>query len=306
VNIQKNILSTLAYFNLFDYPLKKEEVVAFLAQKCDPYGFERAMQQLLEENIVFRVGHFLSLRNDPCLAERRKKGNQKAGEMMRNALASAKIISLFPFVRGVAVSGSLSKNFAGEGADVDLFIITSTDRLWISRTILHLFKKLTFLSGRQHLYCMNYFVDESQLNILEKNIYTAIETVTLLPLYGNFEEFYKENTWTKKFLPNVGNHAENPAPILKSIPVKIFERILNNKIGGKIDTYLMKTTASRWRKKTECQKTNSKGNILAMHCGKHFSKPWPGNFQNNLLLRYEKDLREIFAAHDHLLLKEMI
>jgi hypothetical protein len=51
---------------------------------------------------------------------------------------------------------------------------------------------------------MNYFVDEAQLTIEEKNIYTATEVATLLPLTGakTFNQFYTANRWVKEFLPN--------------------------------------------------------------------------------------------------------
>ena len=84
----------------------------------------------------------------------------------------------FPFVRGVFISGSLSKRCAAEKEDVDYFIVTSANRLWIARTIMHLYKKLTYLRGRQDRYCMNYFIDEEALEIKEKNIFTAVEMIT--------------------------------------------------------------------------------------------------------------------------------
>jgi predicted nucleotidyltransferase len=116
----------------------------------------------------------------------------------------AQLLIKFPYVRGIGISGSLSKNFADENSDIDLFIITKKNRLWIARTLMHLFKKLTFLVNKQHYYCMNYYIDEQQLEIVEKNIYTAIEVVTLIPLQGDgaFASFYSANAWTKDYLPN--------------------------------------------------------------------------------------------------------
>jgi hypothetical protein len=306
VNIQKNILATLAYFNLFDYPLKKQEIMSFLSQAFEPYEFDQAMNELLNEQLIFRIGNFFSIRNETHLADRRQRGNDKAAGMMRTAQSCAKIIAAFPFVKAVAVSGSLSKNFAEDDADIDFFIITASNRLWLARSLLHLFKKLTFLAGREHLFCMNYFVDESQLCILEKNIYTAIEAVTLLPMRGNFERFYEENNWTKKILPNAFCHAYGSEAMPKSFPIKIFEVFFDNRFGGWLDNFLMKLTASRWGKKTIQRKRNGKGNVLAMHSGKHFSKPAPENFQKKLLQRYEKELHDIFALYDHRLLKEII
>src|SRR2546430_6574247 len=88
--------------------------------------------------------------------------------------------------------------------DIDFFIITSANRLWIARTCMHLFKKLTFLTGRQHWYCMNYYIDEEALNIEEHNIFTATELITLLPVCGNgtMQRFFQMNSWVSVYFPN--------------------------------------------------------------------------------------------------------
>src|SRR6202022_4223033 len=89
-------------------------------------------------------------------------------------------------------------------SDIDFFIITKANRLWIARTLMHLFKKLTFLTGHQGWYCMNYYVDEEALQIEEKNIFTATELITLLPVCGNgtMEEFFRANNWASSYFPN--------------------------------------------------------------------------------------------------------
>src|SRR5450755_717443 len=173
--IDKDILATLTYFNMFDYPLRKREIFIFLGHCDDFHEFERALENLTNESAIFKVGEFYSLQNNYTLAERRYKGNEKAAKMLKKAEKAANIISAFPYVRGVAVSGSLSKYFADENADIDFFIITAANRLWIARTLLHIFKKFTFIFNMQDLFCMNYFVDEAEPCIIEKNIYTAIE-----------------------------------------------------------------------------------------------------------------------------------
>ena len=285
---------------MFDYPLKKRELFIFLGNKTDLYVFDNALNELMAESAIFKIGNFYSLFNNHTLAERRNTGNEKAIVMLKKAEKAAAIISAFPFVQGVAVSGSLSKKFAGEDADIDFFIITSANRLWIARTFLHVFKKTTFIFNLQDLFCMNYFIDEAEPGILEKNIYTATEVATLLPLRGNrvFEKFYIANSWTRNYLPNHYLHvsaAKEPKGIWIS---RIAEKIFDNRLGNLIDTFLMKLTARSWNSKTRKKKKNSKGILLGMHTGKHFSKPNPEHFQKKLLLRYEKSLSEVFDQYE--------
>jgi len=142
--IRKDILATLAYFNMFEYPLKKNEIFIFLGHCNDYHEFEQALNNLLSDSAIFKIGDFYSLQNDFEIAMRRYRGNEKAILMLKKAEKAATIIAAFPFVKGVAVSGSLSKYFADDQSDIDFFIITTSNRLWIARSFLHIFKKYCF------------------------------------------------------------------------------------------------------------------------------------------------------------------
>lgn len=295
MSIKKDILATLTYFNMFDYPLRKREIFIFLSHADELHEFEHTLNSLLQESAVYKLGEFYSISNNSSLVERRNKGNAKAAVMLQKAERSASIISGFPFVKGVAVSGSLSKNFADDSADVDFFIITAANRLWLARTFLHGLKKLTFLFKMQHFFCMNYFVDEAELTIVEKNIYTATEIATLLPLRGNnvFEKFYAANQWTKIFLPNNYMRISSAKDGKSSWITFLIEKILDNRFGNLLDNFLMKLTARSWASKTRRQKKNSRGVLMSLQANKHCSKPNPVNFQQKLLKLYENKLNDI-------------
>jgi predicted nucleotidyltransferase len=260
-----------------------------------------ALQRLVAENQVFQFEEFYSLRDDYQLVMRRRKGNIAAKKLLDKAVQIAAFLSAFPFVRGVAVSGSLSKNFADEDSDIDFFIITEKNRLWLARTFMHLFKKLTFVFKKEHLFCMNYYVDEDGLEIKEKNIYTATELATLLPLRGisAFQQLYQHNQWSRKILPNhsmkVAYTKEVSSPLFK----KVIEWCFRNPLGNVLDHLLMKITASRWTKKTERQKRNAHGNLMGMDVGKHYSKPDPCTFQKNFIEEYERNISITLYQYAH-------
>ena len=250
---------------------------------------------MVNQQQVFKIEEFYSLQNDPALSVRRKKGNQLARKLMITAGKKAEFLFKFPYVLGIGISGSLSKNYADEFSDIDFFIITKTKRLWIARTLLHLFKKFTFLSGSQHFYCMNYFISEEELTIEEKNIYTATEIVTLIPLKGwkTFHKFNRYNQWVKEFLPNhsmkISYIRDSGAGKLK----KFLELLLNNIAGSCLDLLLMKITKMRWDKKTRERKLNSRGIVMGMKVSRNYAKPHPGNFQDKLVSEYKEKVLEI-------------
>jgi len=295
-NIRKDILATLAYFNLFDYPLKKNEILIFLGHCNDYREFEQALTNLLKDSAVYKIAEFYSLQNDFKLAIRRFRGNEKAMNMLKKAEKAAAIIAAFPFVKAVGVSGSLSKYFADEQSDIDFFVITQANRLWIARTFLHIFKKLTFIVHRQNYFCMNYFIDDEEPAILEKNIYTAMEVVTVLPLRDNgiFDQFFKANSWVSVFFPNKYLHAPSVHTPARSWIKSVTEKLLNNQLGNSLDNFLMNQTARKWNAKTLSNKKDNKGMLMSMHVGKHFSKPNPEIFQKKILQSYENSLSEIF------------
>jgi len=293
------ILRTLAYFDIFDYPLSERDIKNFLECHISDEIFASALLQLLLDKIIFRVGEFYSLQNNRQRVEERIQGNLRAQPLLAKAASIGALLYKFPYVRAVAVSGSLSKNYADKKADIDFFIIVKANRLWIARTILHLFKKLTFLVGKENFFCMNYFVDEEALAIPEKNIYTAVEIVTLLPLAGTFtlNKFFDKNQWTKKWLP-VYEYRRNIKTAEKGSGFKKFgEWFFSNRTGEKLDNFLYKWTTRRWQKKEQQRRKNSKGRVMNLVTGKHFSKSNPEAFQEKILTRYNDKIAWYLNYH---------
>ena len=293
------ILKTLVYFDIFDYPLSEKDIKNFLECNISDEILASALLQLLLDKIIFRVDQFYSLQNNRQRAEERMQGNLRAQSLIVKATRIGAFLHKFPYVRAVAVSGSLSKNYADKKADIDFFIITKANRLWIARTILHLFKKLTFLVGKQNFFCMNYFVDEEALIIPEKNIYTAVEIVTLLPVAGTFtlNKFFEKNQWTKKWLPCY-EYKRNLKTAERGSGFKKFtEWFFNGRTGEKLDRFLYKLTTRRWQKKEQQGRKNSKGRVMNLVTGKHFSKSNPETFQEKILTRYDDKIEWYLNYH---------
>ncbi|HAO47694.1 MAG TPA: hypothetical protein DCQ97_12255 [Chitinophagaceae bacterium] len=288
-------MKTLGYFDLFQYPLTREEIRSFHAVHLAYQELDAALDSLLEQGLVFRLDEFYSVQPNSLLAERRRKGNQLAARHLQTASKVARFLSGFPYVKGIAVSGSLSKNFATSQTDIDFFIVTHTNRLWIARTFMHLYKKFTFLTGRQHWYCMNYYVDEKEMEIKEKNIFTAMESVTLLPMQGKetMEEFVKNNHWIKEYFPSKTIVTEGVSEIKPGLFRRLAEKVFNNSMGDKVDTWLMKLTEKRWKKKTEKRLVNNHGHVMSMVVDRHFSKPDPRNFQHKVVEQYRQKVQQL-------------
>ena len=293
--IKEDILATLAYFDMFNYPLTAAEICLFLPNKYEQQEFDAYMKCMVINGSIYRFDNFYTLKNDYRLITRRRDGNIKAAELIKVAGRVSNLLIRFPYVRGIAISGSLSKNFADDDSDIDLFIITAKNRLWIARTFMHALKKLSFLVNKQDYLCMNYYIDEQELEIVEKTIYTAIEVVTLIPLQGDaiFERFYAENVWTQQYLPNKIMRLSSAKTVKSSLLKRFTESLFNNCLGDLLDNILMKITAGRWSKKTQTGQVNTKGLVMEMDAGKHFAKPDSKNFHYKLLNRYEDKVSKL-------------
>jgi predicted nucleotidyltransferase len=298
--VKQDILATLSYFDIFDYPLTQTEIVQFLKTDYCHEEFFDDLQNLAMESWIYKMDEFYSLREDYSLVQRRREGNLRAKNMLKTAEKIAGFLSAFPFVKGVAVSGSLSKNFADENSDIDFFIITERNKLWLARTFMHCFKKVAILLNKEDLFCMNYYIDEEMLQIKEKNIYTAIELATLLPLRGIevFKEFFKQNDWSKNFLPNhslrVSYVEETRNPFFKNA----IEFIFRNSFGNLVDLLLMNISTYLWRKKTMKGKLNKRGIVLSMDASRHYAKPSPMAFQKKFMALYEKKIFNLFYRYE--------
>jgi len=284
------VLKTLVYFDIFHYPLTRTEIRKFLCLNIGEVTLAGWLAELEAEKKIFFSNGFYSVQDNPLLSVRRINGNQRAEKLLEKANRIGRFLYRFPFVRAVGISGSLSKNFADEKADIDFFIITKANRLWMARTLMHLYKKLTYISGSQHYYCMNYYVDEQALLIEDRSIFSAIEIKTLLPVCGEkaISDFFESNQWTEDYLPACDFRKQSGKEPRKGWIKRAWEWLLNNKAGNKIENYLFRLTQKRWKRKAERGKQNEKGQPMDLLCGKHFALSNPGSLREKVLAAYEE------------------
>ncbi len=286
---------------MFRYPLLKEEIRAFITCAADENELAENLALLIYRGDVFEQGGYFLVQNDFSLIERRKKGNANATILMETARKISHILYQFPFVRGIGISGSLSKNFADEDSDIDFFIITAPNRLWVARTLMHLLKKLSFIRGKQHWFCMNYYISTEAMVIQEKNIFTATEVVTLIPVCGEdcFKQFFIANKWANTFYPNISLSEKDAILAEKGNRFKhLMESLLSNNAGNFLDNYWMKLTSKRWLKKERRHRINSKGEPMGLKTSKHFARPAPELFQKKILDQYAQKIKDIAIRHN--------
>jgi hypothetical protein len=247
---QKAIIRTLLYFDIFGHPLDKMELYGLISIKPGWEVFEREIEVLLEKQLIgFESGYFY-VANRASPVSGRIKRNELSQRYFRIATFISSLIYHHPYVRGVMISGSLSKSAITRKDDIDFFIIAQPGRVWFCRISLMLFKKI-FLFNSKKYFCINYIIDSRSLEIPEKNIFTATEIAYLIPLrnHGLYKSFLDANSWIRSYFPNfiVRNNIcrDKPEPFLK----KMVEGMFNGKFGDKMDSYFMGIYKSRAKRK---------------------------------------------------------
>ena len=298
------LLKPLLYFSLFRYPLTEEEVFTY-SEASSKEEAKQELECLVKDNVIYRINGFYLCEDDASLIDRRLKGNKKAREVYAKAERVSRLISRFPYVEGVGISGSLSKGYFDENGDIDFFVITSKKRLWIARTLLILYKKIFLLNSKKY-FCVNYFISTNALEIDEKNRFTATELLTLIPMFGNgsFHEFYQKNRWVNSYLPNkpLNERLTYLNPVKKPLITKFLEFVLNNRFGDYLDTLFLRITYRKWQVKFK--KFNQKQFNIAMKSTKNVSKHHPMNFQRRVIDRLNEKYEEYQKNHNIRLAKE--
>lgn len=295
IALTQHVLRTLLYYDIFNYPLKACEVFQFLGvNSITQHDVEQTLDDLTSEAKISRFGEYYSVQQRAELVDRRKKGNAYADTLLPLAIKRANFIAGFPFVRAVMASGSLSKNYMDEHSDLDFFIVTAPGRLWISRTLLVLYKRL-FLRNSHKYFCVNYFIDTEHLEIEEKNLFTATELATVLPLYG--AEYYLKlqevnRPWLRKYFPNFKPRStDNVLPIRLTTGKRFIEFVISALFGNVLEKFFMKTTLSRW-KKLYRGRYNPEDFAVAFKTKKHASKNHPRHYQKSVMELYQQRVAE--------------
>lgn len=291
--LQRDVLRTILYFDVFHFPLSAGEIYQYLpSNSTSPAEVRQACVSpplsalLREEAGLYYLAAFTG--RDPV--QNRKVNEQRAKRFMKIARVMAWIIRQFPFVRGIGISGELSKGVVSREGDIDFVVVTSPKRVWITRTLLILFKKV-FLFNRKRYFCVNHFIAEDYYAVPRKNRYIALEIATLVPLFNAsfFRQFVDVNAWIGTYFPNLHSvpHREFCEPS-RGIIQRILEFPLRGSAGDRLDRFFMEQWRSIWRKRYRHLPEEKLHELFRTE--ESVSTAYAGDFLSVILQQYSKRL----------------
>jgi hypothetical protein len=203
-SLREAIHWTVAYGSIFDFPLTRDEVYRFLMA---PGGSRAEVDAALDDELsrgngLESNGRFLYPSGQIDLVSTRLRRDRCAREAWTHARRYARLIWMLPYVRMVAITGSLAVNNVEDGDDIDLMIVTEPGRLWMTRGMILIVVR--FARVRGHTLCPNYILSSRALTLQQRDSYAAHELAQMNPIHGGNTagRLWTENAWCRDFLPN--------------------------------------------------------------------------------------------------------
>lgn len=198
-NLEKSVYYTLKYFYLFHYPLNFEKLKIYLLknQKKENLKNEKQLQKF----------NFLYKKNDKYfLKDKEYENNIKEYETeIQNTLEKVKkyfwIFRFIPYIKSVFICNNFGFGIKRKNSDIDLFIITQKNRIWISRLIttfiFHILQIRRHKNKIKNRFCLSFYATEDNLdftNIFIKpfDIYFIYWIISLYEVYSDKKSFYEK------------------------------------------------------------------------------------------------------------------
>jgi hypothetical protein len=240
----------------FDYPLTQAEIHRYLIRL--PLSSETVNDSLNRGGLVpqrlRRSGEYYTLPGRESMMHVRRQREAVAQRLWPEAARYGRLIARMPFVRMVAVTGSLAVNNVGPDEDIDYLTVTADDHLWVCRAFVILVVRWAARRGVK--LCPNYFLTERSLQLSAKNLYTAHEVTQMVPLFGLsiYQTLRRVNPWTYHYLPNARGAPELPTyvrSILRNSDKppgrRLAETVFNNRHGRRLDEWEMARKVRKFR-----------------------------------------------------------
>ncbi len=249
MSISKKVaaLLTLAYADQFSFPLTEEEIFQRLLKITLSKGnLKKSLVGLEKAGLIESHHQFWKLSSGEADWKVRLSRENLSRKKWQEVDKLVSTIGWIPWIKGIAVTGSLAVNNVVVNSDIDLMIVVTPGRLWISRVLVSLStlwvgKLRTWRGNEKDSWCFNLWLDEQYLSLpkYKRNLYSAYEICQarwVLDKAGVERIFYQTNSWVKDFLPHYfsGNY-ENlmvsklkpskylSAPVLRFIGQKLLD-----------------------------------------------------------------------------------
>lgn len=210
--VDKAVLETLCYRAVFNYPFSLSQICHYLISKdsADVMCVKGSLKKLVSKRKVkvYRGLYHLS----GVRPVNRKYRIRVSKKLVKKAGRIAEILGKVPWVRMIAVTGSVAAYSASKKSDIDVFIVAKKNRVWLTRgfviSILKVMNQYRTDKDESKKICPNIFVDESRMTWEKekRSIYVANDVVMMIPLVNKdntYLKFMRQNSWAYNYFGNM-------------------------------------------------------------------------------------------------------
>jgi predicted nucleotidyltransferase len=240
-----DLLDALTYGDLFETAVTLDELHSYARVEVERDALIRLLaEDRIVRDVVVRRAGLLSFRGREHLLEVRVSGAERARRLERRARRVAWVLRHAPFVRGLALTGSVAAASASPDADVDLLVIVAPGRVG---TVFLLLGTASRLLGRR-LFCPNFYLAQDRLELDVRNVYVGRELVQARSLVGDVAALHAANPWLVEMFPNVARTlAGNPGLRPGSSFQRLLEAPLLGTFGAAVERRARKIALDRLR-----------------------------------------------------------
>ena len=269
VGIERAVVETVAYADVFDFPLTGAEIHRYLvAQAATRPMVDVALTASGVRSYLSHHNGLVTLRGRESNIPNRRRRRAIAEQQWPQARRYGKLIAGLPFVRLVAVSGTLAVDNVDADADIDYFVVTEPGRLWLCRAFV--IALVRWAARRQVTICPNYFLSERALALDDRSQFVAHEITQMVPLAGQatYARFRHANAWTARYLPNA-NGPPRPVEFAdgQSTWGRAVERLARSSVAGSLERWEMARKVRRFDRRAAGDREASFG---PERCKGHF------------------------------------
>jgi hypothetical protein len=215
--LYKNIIATITYYDVLDYPLTSFEVwkqlirysgdntqnVWSLAQVVEALNDRKILRYVAQKNGMY----FLFGREK--LVDMRRKREYISFQKMRRLNRLVSILKMSPFVRMICVTGRLSYANCDENSDLDVLIAYEKGHIWTGRFMMTMFTQIMGVRRQdgktKNRICLNYHVTIDSLDLPTRDLFASHEYTFIVPVFDKdnyFARFCKKNMWIQQYKPH--------------------------------------------------------------------------------------------------------
>lgn len=270
---KKLILATLAYYDLFDFPLTIEEMKRYLVASDSTVtdeDIEKTLKELETDDKIISESDFYTLPKREHIVPLRLKKTRLAQIKLRRARRIVRLLAVLPFIKAVFACGSLALRNTTPQSDLDVFIITSSGRIWTARFFEIIATSLLGVRRKSHQtvapdkLCPNHYITDRYFEITNHNMYSARIYLHLLPLYLEnekiLEDFKNANSWMSSFTrswPSEKNYLLKTGWLSKLTKWSA-EKVLRTKFGDIVEKTVRKYQVSRIERNPKTREPNGR------------------------------------------------